>query len=326
MTVDQVKPVFIFSLPRSGSTLLQRVLTGHSEISSFAEPHFLLPLIGIIKKEGIVASYSHQSAYKGVKDVIDNLPEGEASFYKLVNDFSLKIYDSLSDKGSTYFLDKTPRYVWIISEIAKAFPEAKFIFLFRNPIQIYASLMSTYCSGNFYKMYRFSNFINTGFETLSKRFIELKSRSINIEFEDFLRNPEENLIKIYNYLELDHEMDVIEKFSNIDLKGKSVDPVGPKLYHKLSLAPLTKWKKVFNSKYRNQILSKYVKSLDDKSLEIQGYDKNMLLEEINSNSENLQPSRLADFIDIRKSQLVKFFNLNLFFDFKMSWTKSRYLN
>ena len=51
MTVNQVKPVFIFSLPRSGSTLLQRVLTGHSEISSFAEPHFLLPLVGIIKKK-----------------------------------------------------------------------------------------------------------------------------------------------------------------------------------------------------------------------------------------------------------------------------------
>ena len=40
-----VTPVFIFSLPRSGSTLTQRVLTAHDGVASAAEPWVLLPLL-----------------------------------------------------------------------------------------------------------------------------------------------------------------------------------------------------------------------------------------------------------------------------------------
>ena len=36
-------PIFLFSLPRSGSTLLQRVLMSHKDIASVAEPWLMLP-------------------------------------------------------------------------------------------------------------------------------------------------------------------------------------------------------------------------------------------------------------------------------------------
>ena len=48
-------PIFIFSLPRAGSTLLQRVLMGHPEIASIAEPWLLLPLMYVQKEHGVLA-------------------------------------------------------------------------------------------------------------------------------------------------------------------------------------------------------------------------------------------------------------------------------
>ena len=38
-----VTPVFVMATPRSGSTLLQRVLTTYDEVGSTAEPWVLLP-------------------------------------------------------------------------------------------------------------------------------------------------------------------------------------------------------------------------------------------------------------------------------------------
>jgi len=38
-------PIFILSLLRAGSTLLQRILMGHKDIASVTEPWFLLPFV-----------------------------------------------------------------------------------------------------------------------------------------------------------------------------------------------------------------------------------------------------------------------------------------
>ena len=76
-------------------------------------------------------------------------------------------YASDSDSDSIYFLDKTPRYYLILKELEQVFPDAKFIFLFRNPVQIYASMLSTWGKDTFkvffkYRFYAdiigFSNF------------------------------------------------------------------------------------------------------------------------------------------------------------------------
>ncbi len=138
----KIKPVFLISLPRCGSTLLQRILMGHSKISSIAEPWLLLPFIYTCKSTGIISAYSHQATRIGITDVINNLPNKQKDYYKFVSDFAYNIYNSLSKPGSVYFLDKTPRYSLIIPEIAEIFPEAKFIFLFRNPVQIFASMLA----------------------------------------------------------------------------------------------------------------------------------------------------------------------------------------
>jgi sulfotransferase family protein len=321
-----VKPIFILSLPRTGSTLLQRVLMSHSKISSFAEPHFLLPFVYANKKEGTLTNYSHASSYKAVNDVVNNLPNKENDFFKYLNEFSLKMYNSLSDEKSIYFLDKTPVYVWIIPEIIKIFPDAKFIFLFRNPIQVYASIISTFSNNKFNKMYRMERYLDEGFELLSDNYKKYKDISIGIKYEEFILEPEKILNEILAYLELDHEDHMLNSFHKQDLRGRSMDPTGVKKYTKLENAPLKKWKMVFNSRYRLKILRNYVNDLDTNSLLIQGYDKLTIVNEIDGFKPKGNFNFIEDFVNYQWNKIVIRFKLNILFAKNVKWSRKFYLN
>lgn len=321
-----IKPIFIFSLPRTGSTLLQRILMSHGKISSFAEPHFLLPLIYANKKEGTVSSYSHISSYKAVSDVVKKLPNKEADYFKFLKEFSLKMYSSLSDKKSIYFLDKTPVYVWVIPEIIKIFPDAKFIFLFRNPVQVYASIISTFSNNNFTKLYRFQRYLDDGFELLSENYKKYKDISIAINYEDLLLNPEYKIKELLEYLELEFEDHMISSFHKQDLRGRSKDPTGVRNYKKLDTAPLEKWKVVFNTVYRKKILFNYINRLDSQSYSIQGYDKENILKEVNHFNPKKKLTFIKDYFQFQWNKLVIRLNLNVLFAENVKWSRNKYIN
>ena len=127
---NNLNPIFIFSLPRSGSTLLQKIITSSNLVSSTSEPWLLLPLIYQEKKEGLISIYSHKKSNIALAEIKNKV----SNYDKLLADFVISIYSELSDDKSIYFLDKTPRYYLIIDDIVRIFPKAKFIFLFRNPL------------------------------------------------------------------------------------------------------------------------------------------------------------------------------------------------
>ena len=62
--------IFLLSLPRSGSTLLQRLISAHEDISSTSECWFLLPLIYMKKRYGTFSEYGSFEAYKSIEDYI----------------------------------------------------------------------------------------------------------------------------------------------------------------------------------------------------------------------------------------------------------------
>ena len=70
--MKKINPIFLLSLPRSGSTLVQRILMSHSKISGISEPHLVLPFVYTMRKKGVVSQYSHHTVYKGIKNTITN--------------------------------------------------------------------------------------------------------------------------------------------------------------------------------------------------------------------------------------------------------------
>lgn len=72
-----VRPVFMLSLPRSGSTLLQRLLAGHPQVHTVAEPWLMLHLAAAAgHHNGLSMDYDPGVAERAMEDFAAGLPGG----------------------------------------------------------------------------------------------------------------------------------------------------------------------------------------------------------------------------------------------------------
>jgi len=321
---DKMTPIFIFSLPRAGSTLLQRILMSHPKVASISESWLLLPLVYSYKNEGELSEYSRSTCLVAFEDFIENLPKKHDDYYQAIQEFAYKLYDLQCKNEEKYFLDKTPRYYFIIPEIKKIFPEAKFIFLFRNVVQVYASIVFTWGKGRLNKL--FLNYIDLlkGPKLLSEGYELLKENAYALQYEDLVKNPQKYLTELCDYLDINYVNELHTDFIKQNTKGRLGDQVGVEQYKEINDSTLNKWKSVFDTTIKKKIITRYVESLDDRILNIQGYCKRSLLQEI----QNIKVKGIGvvDYFDWLQSMLIIRFNLNLFISKNMSWTKNRYLD
>ena len=97
-----MKPVFLFSMPRSGSTLIQRVLSSHKEIATVSEPWLLLPLIYSLKQDGSYTEFNHRVMTNAISELINELPNGRSDYYEQINKFAIGIYTGLIKNNEKY--------------------------------------------------------------------------------------------------------------------------------------------------------------------------------------------------------------------------------
>lgn len=318
-------PVFIISLPRAGSTLLQRILMTNESISSVAEPWIMLPYVYSIREDGVLSEYGHHVCAKGINDFIVNLPDGKNTFYEELGVFITSLYEKQCKNGEKYFLDKTPRYYNIIPELSEIFPNAKFIFLFRNPMQIVSSMMNTWSSGTLRHLYANERDVNYGQFAISEGYEKIKERSCKLKYEELVNEPKKAIKEICDYLEIDYDENMLLGFSEQNTHGGLGDSVGSKKYKNITSETTEKWKKSFDSPYRKRTAINYINSLDDRVLEIQGYSKKDLIDEINS-IVTTRKNSLNDRLDVLFGKCVRRFKLNILFGKVASkWAKNRYV-
>ena len=182
-------PIFIFSLPRSGSTLLQRKLSQHPEISTVPEPWILLPLLSILRDDGIYTDYGHTLFRRAFHDLESYLPRGAESIDESIKKFALNIYSEASNHKTSFFVDKTPRYHIISDHIIRIFENGKFIFLWRNPLSTVSSIVQTWGGGR-WALYRYKLDLYKGLGSLINSYKKHEDRSIAVKFEDLVLKKE----------------------------------------------------------------------------------------------------------------------------------------
>ena len=179
-------PIFVLGMPRSGTTLIEQILSTNSKIHGAGELYFLPK---IIEQTYIKGNMSYESIIFKIR-----------SYYA-------KEINKISNKE--FIVDKLPLNFRWIGFIIKAFPEAKIIHLKRNAMAV--------CWSN-YKI----NFRDTGMEfTLTQKDVanyyslyndlmmywenKFLKNIIHIEYEDFVKDYENNSKKIFKNLNLDCE-------------------------------------------------------------------------------------------------------------------------
>jgi len=326
-------PIFIISMPRAGSTLLQRILLSHNSIGGTAEPWLLLPLVYMNKSQGVMSEYSSRLSSKAINDMLKELPDAENYFNSQIKIFTDAIYSKVLNDKEIYFLDKTPRYYLIIDEIYKIYPEAKFIFLFRNPINIYSSILTTWCNNKFSKLYGSHNDLNVGFNKISNAFNKYKANknTISVKYEDLVSFPEKTIKQIQEFLDIEYDSKLTSNFvsSKIDTKTQNTlgDPTGINQYKSISDETLKKWEKVFNTRFRKLILKRYInKKLSSKSIATQGYDKEEILKEISSLKNSIDLRIIMDPFHYVIYKIIIKFNLYSFLSKDMDWVKRKFIS
>jgi hypothetical protein len=239
----------------------------------------MLPLASITER-GHLRTYSNYSSWhaqNAVGEFIDQLPQKKVDYYRAAEKFALTLYRSI-DENATIFLDKTPRYYLIIDFLAQVFPEAKFIFLFRNPLEVLASIISTWGNNSLHvthwavDLFRGPSCLYTGYH-------KYRDRSLRITYRDLVESPEIQLENLSRFLDVEFSSEALSKWTDVDLTGAMGDS---KIRTKSTIerASLGAWKNVLNTHIRRRYARWYLKSLGEETLSLFGEDLHSLQNEL----------------------------------------------
>lgn len=276
---NSIKPIFVFSLPRSGSTLMQRILASHPEISSQSETWLLLPLFYSMRRQGTMAVYGHGKQVDAIADLCKAMPGHQADYLEAIETLAVSIYRKACRGEGKYFVDKTPRYHLVVEEVIKTFPDAKFIFLWRNPLSVIASLISTWGGGK-WNLFQFYIDLYKGLENLIVACRKHKDNILAVCYEDIVSDPDKTCRKIFSYLELEYMPEQLENIAHIGFSGMMGDQTGSRQYAEISDRSLVKWRTVLNNPVRKFWCRRYLCALGESRLESMGYKQASLLRDL----------------------------------------------
>ena len=228
-------PIFILGMPRSGTSLIEQIISNHSSVYGGGELD-ILPLV------------VENSSWKKNQNFVDTI-----KFIR--NEYFSKI-SKISEKK--FITDKLPGNFKWIGFILNAMPESKILHLERNPMAICWSIYKsefnnpdmafTYSQeyiAEYYILYRdLMNFWKNKYP----------SQFINISYERFVEDYQNNIKKIFQKLDLEWEDHLLEFYKNKrPVETSSFQQVRKKIYQKSS----EEWKKYKNFlKPMMEVLSK----------------------------------------------------------------------
>lgn len=284
------QPVFLLSLPRSGSTLVQRVLASTDQIATAPEPWFLLPQVYALRERGAETEYVQVSSARAIREFAERLPGGIDDYRSAVTEFARRLYDRAGGVDDRrYFLDKTPRYHLIVDDLFELFPDARFIFLWRNPLAVAASIVQTWAKGR-WAVQRWHVDLFDGVANLTAGFRSHEAAACGVRFEDLVGEPLATWPRLFSYLDLPFDPSVLSSFAELRLDARMGDPTGVDRYRELSTEPLEKWKALLRSPVRKRWARDYVRWIGADRLRTMGYDLDELLDEIDAMPTTLRGS------------------------------------
>jgi tetratricopeptide (TPR) repeat protein len=178
-------PVFIVGMPRSGTTLVEQIISSHSKVTGAGELSFATQF-GAAIANGLAEANN------------ESLLNFRGKYLKKLQNFS---------NGNLIVTDKMPQNFLFIGLLAAAFPEAKIVNVKRNPAAV--------CWGN-YKQYFRSKSISycyglddvVAYYSLYQNLMEfwemkLPNRIYNLDYERLTTDQDDETKKLIQHLDLD---------------------------------------------------------------------------------------------------------------------------
>ena len=264
-----LRPLFVLSLPRSGSTLVQRVLSAHDGIATTPEPWLALPQFYALRPLAADAEYDHRMMAGAVAQFAASLDGGLSTYLEHVRQFLLGLYEAASPEGTRWFVDKTPRYHLVAEELARSFPDARFVLLWRSPLAVLASMTRTWDSGHWLP-WRHGIDLFTGVEELVRASDLLGDRAVRVRYEDLVSSATA-WEPVFEPLGVTPNPDVFDRIGQVRLESRFGDPAQGR-YAQVSDASLDRWRATLGSPVRTAWARRYLDWLGAERATTMGYD------------------------------------------------------
>jgi len=272
MELDIEKQLFfIQSSGRSGSTLLALLLNRHNKIGlppeQYVLPYSIMTWQLTFKSWNSFCKSQLEKYFtlnqdwnweikdkEKLKSELNQLKikhRSPANLFKIVLDYYLKKENNIAKFIGDHSPISTVFYKYIYSE----FPNNKYIFLLRNPLDVvtsYSNMTDNPASNAKYAVWKWNNSIKAYEYLVEKN----KQNVILIKYEDLVENPNDTLNEIFKFLGADYQ-DVI----NVKKEERQKDPfkAGNRKYHENLYKPITtnsigRWKKYLDENIANEII------------------------------------------------------------------------
>lgn len=196
-------PTFIVGLPRTGTTLVERIVSCHSQVESVGETFFMQNVLR--RESGIRSSEAMNAA------VI------EAAAKKPVDGIAGEYLRAVSYKLGTkpVFIEKFPENFLYLGFIARAFPQARVLCLKRNPMDACFALYKQSYFRYAYTLEDLGHYY-VAHDRLRNHWREvLADRMIEVEYESLVGDQEGQTRRLLDQLGLPYEEACLDFHRNI---------------------------------------------------------------------------------------------------------------
>lgn len=192
-------PVFVVGLGRSGTTLTARILDCHSRISVCGESHFLR----LTAHRRSRSALSHDEAREILgglpmswtgTDPEDALAEFQSTDHSLRSLFDSIMRARMHRRGKMRYGEKTPSHFWYLDRLFDWYPNARLVYLVRDPRRVHASFLRSRFAPRLHPAERWvvprALYWNYGARELRRVQRERPAQVFPLRFEDLVEDPQ----------------------------------------------------------------------------------------------------------------------------------------